>query len=126
MSIKWSAILPDIFAVLGNIGSAAAGNKISAYNTAAQTAVKAAVTKVDGGIDKLQAAFTKWEDSNEVAQEAISGTVTLLRGLGVTVPDLDVVTTHVKAAVADLSGILVPQDTTAQATTTAATPAATA
>ncbi|MCE2566185.1 hypothetical protein [Komagataeibacter sp. FNDCF1] len=124
MSIKWSAILPGLFSVLGNIGSAAAGNKLATYNAAAVTAVKSAVTKVDGGVDHLQAAFTKWEDANPVAQEAIKGTVSLLRGLGVTVPDLDVVTTHVKAAVADLSGILVPQDTPAQATTVAPTAAA--
>lgn len=124
MSIKWSAILPGLFSVLGNIGSAAAGNKLATYNAAAVTAVKSAVTKVDGGVDHLQAAFTKWEDANPVAQEAIAGTVSLLRGLGVTVPDLDVVTTHVKAAVADLSGILVPQDTPAQVATAAPTAAA--
>ncbi|OUI89899.1 hypothetical protein HK19_13525 [Acetobacter persici] len=123
-SMKLASFLPSLFGLLGNVGSAALGDKMAAYNTAAQTAVKAAVTKVDDGVDHLQAVFTKWEASNPVAQEAIDGTIGLLRDLGIAVPKEDVVVTHVKAAIADLTGIFVPVTSVdavpaASATTTA-------
>ncbi|OUJ01539.1 hypothetical protein [Acetobacter cibinongensis] len=106
--MKLASLLPSLFGLLGNVGSAALGDKMAAYNTAAQTAVKAAVTKVDDGVDHLQTAFKSWETSNPVAQEAIDGTIGLLRDLGIAVPKQDVVVTHVKAAIADLAGIFVP------------------
>ncbi|MFT8804553.1 MAG: hypothetical protein ABF856_05135 [Acetobacter aceti] len=114
MSIKWKAILPSLFGTLSAIGGVAANGKISALNSAAQTGVKAAVTKVDGGIDKLVAAYTKFESDNEVVAEAINGTVSVLRGLGLTVPGLETVEVHVKAAIADLAGILVPVTSTTE------------
>lgn len=125
MSFKLSTFLPSLFGILSNVGSAALGDKLTVYNSAAQTAVKAAVTKVDGGIDHLQTAFANWETSNPVAQEAIDGTISLLRGLGIAVPKEDVVITHVKAAIADLVGIFVPVTSTPAAETTAV-PAASA
>ncbi|WP_278368089.1 hypothetical protein [Acetobacter orientalis] len=125
MSFKLSTFLPSLFGILSNVGSAALGDKLTAYNSAAQTAVKAAVTKVDGGIDHLQTAFASWEKSNPVAQEAIDGTTNLLRGLGIAVPKEEVVITHVKAAIADLAGIFVPVPSTPAVDTTAV-PAASA
>ncbi|MCE0745539.1 hypothetical protein LWC05_16845 [Acetobacter sicerae] len=121
MSIKWKAILPSLFGTLSAVGGVAANGKIAALNSAAQTAVKAAVTKVDGGIDKLVAAYNTFETNNEVVAEAITGTVGVLKGLGLTVPDISTVEIHVKAAIADLAGILVPVTSTATTATTAAT-----
>lgn len=121
MSINWKAILPSIFGALSAIGGVAANGKIAAVNSAAQTAVKSAVTTVDGGIDKLVAAYTKFETDNEVVAEAITGTAGLLRGLGLTVPSVSTIEIHVKAAIADLAGILVPvTSTTSGAPVTAA------
>ncbi|GFE93516.1 hypothetical protein [Acetobacter persici] len=119
MDIK--TILPSVFAIAGNLLSVGAGSKLAAYSSAAQTAVKAAVTKVDTGVDDLQTAFGKFEASNPVVQEAFDGTVTLLRGLGVAVPKEDVVMTHVKAAIADLAGIFVPASASADATSSSTT-----
>ena len=118
MSFKWKNILPGIVSFFGNLGSTSASSLLANYQTSAQTAVKAAVTKVDNGVDWLQAAFDKWEDSNPLAQEAITGATALLKALGIQLPDESAVVTHVKAAVADLAGIFVPQTTTAAATTT--------
>lgn len=117
MSFKWKSILPGIVSFFGNLGSGSAGSLLANYQTAAQTAVKAAVTKVDNGIDQLQSAFDKWEDSNPLAKEAITDTTALLKALGIQLPDESAVVTHVKAAVADLAGIFVPQATTATSTT---------
>lgn len=119
MDIK--TILPSVFAIAGNLLSVGAGSKLAAYSSAAQTAVKAAVTKADNGVDDIQAAFSKFEASNPVVQEAFDGTVTLLRGLGVAVPKEDVVMTHVKAAIADLVGIFVPASSTSDAGATSST-----
>ncbi|GAN97158.1 hypothetical protein Geu3261_0144_030 [Komagataeibacter europaeus NBRC 3261] len=126
MSFKWKSILPGIASFFGNLGSGSASSKLANYETAAQTAVKAAVTKVDNGVDELQSAFNKWEDSNPLVKEAITGATDLLRALGIQVPDENAVVTHVKAAVADLAGIFVPQTTTTPATTTPAATDATA
>ncbi|MCW4589363.1 hypothetical protein NO263_02005 [Gluconacetobacter entanii] len=121
MSFKWKSILPGIVSFFGNLGSGSASSKLANYETAAQTAVKAAVTKVDDGIGWLQAAFNQWEDSNPLAKEAITGATDLLKALGIQVPDENAVVTHVKAAVADLAGIFVPQTTTASTTATGTT-----
>lgn len=123
MSVNWKGILPTIFGALSAIGGVAAQGKIAALNSAAQTAVKAAVTKVDNGADKLVAAYTSWEASNEVASEAINGTIGVLKGLGLTVPSVETVELHVKAAIADLVGILVPNlpNATVATSATAAT-----
>ncbi|MFT8896751.1 MAG: hypothetical protein ABF968_07280 [Acetobacter sp.] len=120
MSINWKAILPSIFGTLSAIGGVAANGKIAALNSAAQTAVKAAVTKVDGGIDKLVSAYNTFETNNEVVAEAITGTVGVLKGLGLTVPDISTIEIHVKAAIADLAGILVPVTSTVATTPVAA------
>lgn len=123
MGLNWKAILPGLFGALATVGGEAANGKIAALNSAAQTAVKAAVTKTDNGIDKLVAAYNKFEASNEIATEAVNGTIGILKGLGLTVPSVDVVQIHVKAAIADLAGILVPVSASAVTTdSTAATP----
>lgn len=117
MSFNLSTFLPGLFGVLGSIGSTALGGKLAVYETAAQTAVKAAVTKADNGIDDLQSAFAKFETANPLVQEALTGTTTILSGLGIKLPSEELVVTHVKAAIADLSGIFVPASTV-DATTT--------
>ncbi len=119
MSFKWKNILPGIISFFVNLGSGSASSLLANYQTAAQTAVKAAVTKVDNGVDWLQAAFNKWEDNNPLAKEAITDATALLKALGIQLPDESAVVTHVKAAVADLAGIFVPQTSATTGTTTA-------
>ena len=126
MSFKWKNLLPGVVSFFANLGSGSAGSLLANYQTAAQTAVKAAVTKVDNGVDWLQAAFDKWEDSNPLAKEAITDTTNLLKALGIQLPDESAVVTHVKAAVADLAGIFVPQATAATGAATTGASDATA
>ncbi|KAB8123985.1 hypothetical protein D3W54_06980 [Komagataeibacter medellinensis] len=120
MAINVASLLPGIFSGINALLAASAENKLSTYNAVAQTAIKAAVTQVDGGVDSLQTAFTKFEASNPVVAQAIAEFKSLATILGLFVPTEEAIVTHVQAAITDLSGILVPQATT----TTTATPAA--
>lgn len=124
MSVNWKNILPTVFGALSAIGGVAAQGKIAALNSAAQTAVKAAVTKVDDGIDHLVSAYNSWDEKNPVAAEAITGTIGVLKGLGLSVPSVDTVQIHVKAAIADLVGILVPVSSATTSTVSTPVPAA--
>ncbi|NLI28422.1 MAG: hypothetical protein GX413_13780 [Acetobacter sp.] len=118
--MKLASIFSGLSSIAAVVGGTGASGRISTINTAAQTAVKAAVTEVDGGIDKLRAAYDKWESGNEVVSTAVNGTITILRNLGLKVPTEDAIVLHVKAAIADLAGILVSLDgdTTTSSTTT--------
>lgn len=117
--MKLASIFSGLSSIAAVVGGTGASGRISTINTAAQTAVKAAVTEVDGGIDKLRAAYDKWESGNEVVSTAVNGTITILRNLGLKVPTEDAIVLHVKAAIADLAGILVSLDgdTTASSST---------
>lgn len=126
MTINWKSILGSVFPLIGTMIATATGGTLATYNATAQTAVKSAVTKVDGGVTHLKTLFDTWDAANPLAQEAISGTVSMLRNLGFVVPTEDSVVTHVQAAIADLAGIYVKPDsaTTATASTATATTAA--
>jgi hypothetical protein len=126
MNINWKSILGSVFPLIGTMIATATGGTLATYNATAQTAVKSAVTKVDGGVTHLKTLFDTWDAANPLAQEAISGTVSMLRNLGFVVPTEDSVVTHVQAAIADLAGIYVTPDsaTTATASTATATTAA--
>ncbi|MCH4024022.1 MAG: hypothetical protein LKH33_10430 [Acetobacter sp.] len=117
--MKLASIFSGLSSIAAVVGGTGASGRISTINTAAQTAVKAAVTEVDGGIDKLRSAYDKWESGNEVVSTAVNGTITILRNLGLKVPTEDAIVLHVKAAIADLAGILVSLDgdTTASSST---------
>ncbi|NHO33312.1 hypothetical protein [Acetobacter fallax] len=121
MTVSVSGILSSIFPVLNAIIPGVAGGKLSTYSTIAQTAIKSAVTTIDGGISNLQAAYDKFETSNPLVQMSVSEFVTLAKSLGVALPTEDAVITHLKAAVADLAGILVPVSDATSATATATT-----
>lgn len=103
------AVISPVFSVLNAIVPSIAGSKLATSASIAQTAVKSAVTAIDGGVDHLQAAFASFEGSNPVVAASVTEFVTLSKSLGVALPTQDAIVTHVKAAVADLAGILVPQ-----------------
>ncbi|WP_308719209.1 hypothetical protein [Komagataeibacter xylinus] len=125
MAVNWKSLLATVFPLVGTVIATATGGTLATYNATAQTAVKSALTKVDGGVTHLQSLFDTWDAANPLAQEAIAGTVSMLRNLGFTVPTEDSVVTHVQAAIADLAGIYVtPDSTTATASAATATPAA--
>ncbi|OUJ17072.1 hypothetical protein [Acetobacter sp. DsW_063] len=112
MSSKLATVLATVYPILNAILPSVAGSKLQTYQTIAQTAVKAAVTSIDGGIDNLTAAYAKFESDNPVFAAAVVEFRTLATALGVSVPTEDAVVTHLKAAVADLAGILVPVSST--------------
>lgn len=114
MSVSVMGILSPLLSVINAIVPTLVGSKLSNYSSIAQTAVKSAVTSIDGGIDKLQAAFDTFEAGNQVVAASVAEFVTLANSLGIALPKEDAIVTHLKAAIADLSGILVPQtaDTT--------------
>lgn len=119
------AVISPVFSVLNAIVPSIAGSKLATSASIAQTAVKSAVTAIDGGVDHLQAAFASFEGSNPVVAASVTEFVTLSKSLGVALPSQDAIVTHVKAAVADLAGILVPQiapDTAVPAAVTVAPP----
>ncbi|MBB2160103.1 hypothetical protein [Gluconacetobacter sacchari] len=122
MAIDWKSILGSAFAVVNGVAGASAAGKLSTYNTVAQTAIKAAVTKVDGGVDQLKTAFDTFETANPLVAQALTEFSTLATTLGLTLPTEDGIVTHIKAAIADLQGMFVPDTSTASAGTT--TPAA--
>lgn len=126
MTFNWKSILGSVFPLIGTVIATATGGTLATYNATAQTAVKSAITKVDGGVTHLKTLFDTWDEANPLAQEAISGTVSMLRNLGFVVPAEDSVVTHVQAAIADLAGVYVTPDSATTATATATTAAATA
>ncbi|GAB6965976.1 hypothetical protein JCM25156A_32100 [Komagataeibacter kakiaceti JCM 25156] len=126
MAINFATILPGIFSGINALLAASAENKLSTYNAVAQTAIKAAVTKVDDGVTHLQTAFTTFEAANPVVTQAIAEFKELATILGLFVPTEAAVVTHVQAAIADLSGVLVPQTTTTATAATTTAPVAAA
>ncbi|MFT8645659.1 hypothetical protein [Gluconacetobacter sp.] len=126
MSIKWSSFLPGLFATANTVAVATVAGKLSGYNTIAQSAVKAAVTTVDNGIDHLRSSFDTFLTSNPVVQSAVTEFGTLAQTVGLDVPTEDQIVTHVKAAIFDLAGSIVPASVLAStpATTVATTTAA--
>lgn len=103
------SFISPLFSVLNAIVPSIAGSKLATSASIAQTAVKSAVTAIDGGVDHLQAAFANFESRNPVVAASVTEFVILSESLGVALPTQDAIVTHVKAAVADLAGILAPQ-----------------
>ncbi len=122
MNIDWKSLLGSAGSMINGVVEASAAGKLSTYNTVAQTAIKAAVTKVDGGVDQLKASFDAFETANPLVAQALTEFSTLATTLGLTLPTEDGIVTHIKAAIADLQGMFVPQPPTTSAGT--ATPAA--
>jgi hypothetical protein len=115
MAINWSSVLPGVFSLINGVAAASAAGKLSTYNTIAQTAVKSAVTKVDGGVTSLKAAFDTFETGNPIVAAAVTEFTTLAGTLGITLPTEEGIVTHVQAAIADLAGTFVPSVSTATA-----------
>ncbi len=120
MNIDWKSLLGSAGSMINGVVEASAAGKLSTYNTVAQTAIKAAVTKVDGGVDQLKTAFDTFETTNPLVAQALTEFSTLATTLGLTLPTEDGIVTHVKAAIADLQGMFVPDTSTP---TPASTPA---
>lgn len=112
-------ILQTVFSALNALIPSIAGNKLANYSSIAQVAVKSAVTTVDGGIDQLQSAFNSFESANPVVELSVAEFTTLAKSLGVSLPTQDAIVSHLKAAVADLAGILVPTIAPTQGAATA-------
>lgn len=102
-----SLIAPLLTMAAPILGSVIAGKGVK-YQGIAQVAVKSAVTKIDGGIDKLVAAFDKFESGNEVVQEATTEFLALAKQAGFVLPTVDVVQAHLKAAIYDLATAIAP------------------
>lgn len=120
MKFSFKTLVSPLAALVATAGAAAVSGKAAAFETLAQTAVKSAVTKVDGGIDKLAAAFTTYAADNEIVSQGIDTFQTLATSAGLSVPTLDVVRTHIEAAIYDLATIVVPAEQMPQAQTQAA------
>ena len=108
MSINWKPLLAPILSFAASAGALALAGKGAKYETIAQTAVKSAVTTVDNGADKLLAMIEKYEAGDEVAVQAVNTFMALATAAGITLPALDVIEAHVKAAIYDLATIIVP------------------
>lgn len=122
--IAWATILSPVFGILNAVIPAIAGSKMKTYSSVAQAAVKSAVATVDGGVDKLQTAFDKFEAENPVVAAAISEFTTLAKSLGFELPTEAAIVVHLKAAVTDLAGTIMPQTSAASEPTSTTTPAA--
>ena len=60
-------------------------------------------------MDRVQAAFDKFGSGNEMFAASVTEVGTLAKSLGVALPTEAAIVAHLKAAIADLSGIFVPQ-----------------
>jgi len=121
--MNFKSLLAPILSMAAPILGTLIAGKGTKYQGIAQVAVKSAVTKADGGIDKLVAAFQKFESSNEIVQEATTEFLTLAKQAGFVLPTIDVVQAHLKAAIYDLATGIMPNAGIAAPT---ATPASTA
>ncbi|MBM9400361.1 hypothetical protein JUN65_01975 [Gluconacetobacter azotocaptans] len=108
MSIKLASFLPGLFATANTVAAATVAGKLSGYGTIAQQAIKSAVTTVDGGIDHLRSAYDTYKSANPVVSTAVGEFATLAETVGLQVPSLDQIETHLKAAIYDLAGAVVP------------------
>lgn len=117
MAFSFKTLISPLLALAASAGAAAVSGKAAAFETLAQTAVKSAVTKVDGGVDKLAAAFTTYAADNEIVSQGIDTFQTLAKSAGLSVPTLDVVRTHIEAAIYDVATIIVPAEQMPQAQT---------
>lgn len=110
--MNWKSLLSSLSSTILSIaqpllGSIVAG-KATKYQDIAQTAVKSAVTKIDGGIDQLAESYNKFRDDNPVFVEAQDEFLALAKNAGIVIPDLTVVQTHLKEAIFDLASGLFP------------------
>ncbi|MCP9320122.1 hypothetical protein KBX73_10130 [Acetobacter persici] len=122
--IAWATILSPVFGILNAVIPAIAGSKMKTYSSIAQAAVKSAVVTAVGGVDKLQAAFDKFEADNPVVAAAVSEFTTLAKSLGFELPTEDAIVVHLKAAVTDLAGTIMPQTSASEPVPSATTPSA--
>nr|WP_294917328.1 hypothetical protein [uncultured Neokomagataea sp.] len=81
------------------------------YETIAQQAVSSAVVTVNQGLDHVRDLIDVYERTNPLVSEAISTFQTLASAAGVSIPSIDVIETHIKAAVGDLAAIVVQPKT---------------
>ncbi|WP_336947373.1 hypothetical protein [Asaia sp. HN010] len=109
---NWKNLLSSVGAAVVGIAapalSAVVSGKATKYQDIAQTAVKSAVTKIDGGIDQLAESYNKFRDDNPVFVEAQNEFLALAKEAGIVIPDLAVVQTHLKGAIFDLASGLFP------------------
>ncbi|WP_122050373.1 hypothetical protein [Asaia bogorensis] len=105
--MNWKSLLSSLSSTILSVaqpllGSIIAG-KATKYQDIAQTAVRSAITKIDGGIDQLAESYNKFRDDNPVYVEAQNEFLGLAKDAGIVIPDLAVVQTHLKAAIFDLA-----------------------
>ncbi|MCX8666401.1 hypothetical protein J3T99_02010 [Acetobacteraceae bacterium B3987] len=86
------------------------GGIFQKYGTVAQTAVRSAITKTDGGLTNLVAVYQRWDEAHPLVQTAIAEARELLRMAGLNAPDAAGLATHVRAAIHDLASAFVPLD----------------
>gem|GEM_PF-3595317 len=104
---NWKNLLSSVGAAIIGIAapalSAVVSGKATKYQDIAQTAVRSAITKIDGGIDQLAESYNKFRDDNPVYVEAQNEFLGLAKDAGIVIPDLAIVQTHLKAAIFDLA-----------------------
>ncbi|RUT27382.1 hypothetical protein C0V97_01025 [Asaia sp. W19] len=110
--MNWKSLLSSLSSTILSVaqpllGSIIAG-KATKYQDIAQTAVKSAVTKIDGGIDQLAESYNTFREDNPVFVEAQDEFLALAKNAGIVIPDLAVVQTHLKEAIFDLASGLFP------------------
>jgi len=105
--MNWKSLLSSLSSTILAVaqpllGSIIAG-KATKYQDIAHTAVRSAITKIDGGIDQLAESYNRFRDDNPVYVEAQNEFLGLAKDAGIVIPDLAVVQTHLKAAIFDLA-----------------------
>ncbi|WP_406586787.1 hypothetical protein [Asaia lannensis] len=110
--MNWKSILSSLSSTILSLAqpalSAVVSGRATKYQDIAQTAVKSAVTKIDGGIDQLAESYDKFREDNPVFVEAQNEFLALAKEAGIVIPDLAVVQTHLKGAIFDLASGLFP------------------
>jgi len=106
--VNWKTILTSASALLSPLVGTLIAGKGTKYQSIAQVAVKSAVTKIDGGIDKLVESYQSFRTDNEIVAEAQNEFLLLAKQAGFVLPSVAVIQTHVKAAIYDLATAIVP------------------
>ncbi len=80
--------------------------KLATLNTTVQSSLVGATTTAEVEITKLQAALDSFSTSTPMVGTILGAVPTMLRTLGLEVPSEEQVSTHLKAAIADVVGAL--------------------
>lgn len=108
MAVNWKSLITPLLTIAAPVVSSLIAGRGTKYEDIAKNAVRSAVVTVDHGLDHVRDLIVSYDRNNPIVAEAISTFQTFASAAGVTIPGIDVIETHVKAAIGDLATILVP------------------